>query len=182
MRRVAQLASVVVLAALSSGGAVAPGERDVYGRPVPQEPGRPAIVLYANRSSETAVGESLASLSARLADVAPLVLVRVDLRGLPWFFRGFADHDMRDRFKGGLRRFYEYCAKMGITPPPHADSRLFFIADPAGNAHAAVGLPKGFHQAIAIAYGPDGRELARVPFPQEASVLEARIRGTGGTN
>src|SRR4051812_45690044 len=152
--------------------ALSPSSSDIFGRPVPDASRRPTIVLYANRPTEDAVLKPLADLSARFSELDPLVIVRIDLRGLPSLFRGFADRNMRSAFVAGLERYREECRQLGREPNPAPERSLYFVPDPDGHSSQAAGLPKGFHEALAIVLDKNGHEVLRAPFPRDEQRIE----------
>jgi hypothetical protein len=159
-------------------------EKELFGRPLPALLGRPAVVVYANQATQKEkLTEHLTDLSFRLRDVRPVVLVRVDLRGLPKLFTGFALSTMRSQYFKGIRRYAALCRASHLAAPSlaEAEASFFMSYDPAGAPHRALGLPSGFRSALAIAYDAQGREIARVRFPEEADVLERAVRASAGT-
>jgi hypothetical protein len=173
--RVVTIAAALV-ALLVAG--VAQAETDIFGRSVPDTRGRITIIVYANHDTGESVQNPLADLSAQLWNYQPLVIVRVDLRDLPEFFRGFAASEMKKRFQAGLARYETDCQQMGVVPAAGPADRLYFVSEPDGHSHELEGLPKGFKQALAVAYAPDGTEIARAPFPEGASAIEDAVRNS----
>jgi hypothetical protein len=166
----------VVVLLLAAAAQAKGGEVDILGRQVPVPGGRPSIIVYANRATGDPIQLALADVSARLADVKPLVVVRVDLRDLPGIFKGYASSRIRTRYEDGLKLYGTECRRLGCGPDPHPQDSLFFVSDPDGQSHQSVGLPSGFHEALAVAYDASGREILRVPFPSGASQLESAVR------
>jgi hypothetical protein len=180
MRNPFTAASVSIAAVVTAIFAVRPASAadvDIYGRTVPDSQGSPTIVVFANHATEKAVQNTLPDLSARLCSESPLVIVHIDLRGLPHLFQGFAENDIRSQFKKGVSQFKAGCRQRGLVPSAAPESRLFFVEDVDGAPHAALGLPKDFRQALAIAYDSDGRDVVRGAFPQNAPAIEDALRG-----
>lgn len=165
---------------LLAAGPVAPGEQDIFKRPIPTEQARPTVVVYANHQTQDAVTDPLADFAVQVNDIHPLILVRIDLRGLPGFLQGFAFENMRSRFVNGLKRYWTETQKHGGVPHPQPENSLFFIEDREGLAHQAAGLGEGFQEALAIIYDAHGQEIARGAFPREAGRLEEALRGAVG--
>lgn len=166
------IALALALASPATAGAVI----DILDRPVPFADGRPQLVLYANRESRDSVNEPMGSFTFALRDLNPVVIVRVDLRGIPSIFEGFARSAMRGSFEAGLDRFRRQCVEHGLAVPSNLGDGLYFVADSYGEAHGAAGLEAGFPEALAIAYDGEGRELARGFFPRSAAALEQALR------
>lgn len=161
----------VVLAALVRPDSAQ--ELDIYDRPVvAQLEGRPRLCLYANRHTPADVTRVAArALSDRLEPHDYVTLLRVDLRGIPTLFEGFAISRMKRAYEASTNA--ERLAS-------HPDGRLVFVADSYGQHHAAIGLERGFPEAYAVVEDAQGRELARGAFPREIVRIEAALRSLGG--
>jgi hypothetical protein len=151
---------------------------DVFDRPVAPllSRGRPTLVLYANRTTQNAVHEPATQLAVRLRDVPFVTLVRVDLRGVPSLFRGWARRTIRNRHHDGVEEYQRAFRAVGAAAPTDAADRLVLMVDPDGSAEQEVGLPAGFSEALALVLDCRGNELARGMFPREAERIEHAIR------
>lgn len=165
--------AVTVLTLSTTAGAA---ETDIFDRPVPEAHGHPVLVLYTNRTTKEAASAPMTELSVQLRAYEPIVLVRVDLRGVPSLFEGFARRAMKKSYEEGLSRYRQRCKELGIAPPKNDDQGLYFIADSHGKAHQAVGLASGFDEALAVVLDPSGKEILRVPFPRGAADIEPALR------
>lgn len=173
--RISTVALVSLLATLPLLAATS-GDRDILGRPVPMSAGRPTIVVYANRATGDPIQKALADVSVRLAEIRPVVVVRVDLRDLPGLFKGFAASRIKTRYTDGIKLYESECQRLGVAANPHPQDSLFFVSDENGQPHQTVGLAPGFHEAVAVAYDAEGQELIRVPFPKGADLIERSVR------
>lgn len=172
LRRAAIVAVLVTLSSLTARAA----DLDVFERPVPFGAGRPTVLLLANRDCAAAVGGPLARMSFDLRDLDLVVIVRVDLRGIPSLLHGFARSNMRGRQQAGIERFKQECAANHVPAPDDIGGGLYFVAEPDGEAHRRAGLARGFPTGFAIVYDGEGHEVARGPFPQEAQTLAKALR------
>ncbi|WNG57655.1 hypothetical protein F0U59_25010 [Archangium gephyra] len=170
---------LVVIACLmglfSALPAHASGLEDVFGREVPLGQGRPAVVLYANRDTRDVLREHALRFAYDLRRQHPIVVVRVDLRGIPGFFKGAASREIRKIHNDSLTRVRELFLAQGQQPPADLEQSLYMVADTTGAPHSALGLEKGFRQVLVQALGPRGRELARGPFPEAAGAISRAI-------
>jgi len=151
-------------------------EKDIFGRSVPEGRGQVVLVLYANRQTQDACDDPMNDLTFNLRDIDILVLIRIDLRGIPSIFEGIAKRIMRSAYVDGLEKYRKKFRDAKLEPPKDDDKGLFFIADSYGKPHQAAGLASGFKEAMMVAYDPAGREIARMKFPQQLSEIEAAIR------
>jgi hypothetical protein len=150
--------------------------QDVFGRQVPAGAG-PVIEIFANRETRDVIRDEATQLAWDARGAEPLVLVRIDLAGVPRLFRGMAQSEIRDSHARSLRRFRQLAAEQGEVPPEGMDRRLFFVADFEGRAHRQAGLREGFRTPLVRVLGPDGEELARGTLPGDADrILEALRR------
>lgn len=156
---------------LGARPALAAGLEDVFGRPVPLGQGRPAVVLYANRDTRHVLHEHAVRFAFELRDERPIMVVHVDLRGVPGFFMGAASRELRRIHKQSLEQARELFRAQGQQPPADLEDSLYLVADSNGEPHRALGLEKDFHQVLVQAMSPSGRELARGPFPQASSTI-----------
>ena len=170
---------LVVIACLmglfSALPAHASGLEDVFGREVPLGQGRPAVVLYANRDTRDVLRQHALRFAYELRRQHPIVVVRVDLRGIPGFFKGAASREIRKIHNASLDKVRELYLSQGQQPPADLEQSLFMVADSNGAPHSALGMEKGFHQVLVQAVGPRGRELARGPFPQSAGAISRAL-------
>jgi hypothetical protein len=167
---------ILVVLACSMGllGALpahAEGLEDVFGRPVPLGQGRPAVVLYANRDTRGVLYEHAVRFAYELRHERPIMVVHVDLRGIPGFFLGAASRELRRIHRESVTRARELFRAQGQQPPADLEDSLFLVADSNGEPHRALGLEKDFHQVLVLAMSPSGRELARGPFPQASGTI-----------
>ncbi|WP_257450352.1 hypothetical protein [Archangium lipolyticum] len=148
---------------------------DVFGREIPLGQGRPAVVLYANRDTRDVLRENALRFAYELRRENPIVVVHVDLRGIPGFFMGAASREIRKIHHDSLERIRQLFRDQGQQPPADLEDSLYMVADSNGAPHRALGLEKGFRQVLVQAVSPSGRELARGPFPQAAKAIGQAI-------
>jgi hypothetical protein len=148
---------------------------DVFGREVPLGQGRPTVVLYANRDTREVLREHALRFAYDLRRQRPIVVVRVDLRGIPGFFKGAANREIRKIHNDSLHKVRELFLSQGQQPPADLEQSLFMVADSNGAPHSALGLEKGFRQVLVQALGPRGRELARGPFPEASGAIHRAL-------
>jgi hypothetical protein len=153
-------------------------ELDIFDHPVAAQLGgdRPVLVLYANRETREATGKPAAEMALRLHDLPYVTLVRVDLRGIPSLFEGFALRNMRSAYQENIERSRRLYREAGYPPPAALGHNLVFVGDSKGTAHAAVGLGKDFPEALAIVLDPKGKEILRAAFPRDLRRVEQTLR------
>lgn len=173
MRKIAALACLLGL--LGAIPAHAAGLTDVFGREVPVGKGRPALMLYANRGTSEQLRAHAFDFAYALREEHPIVVVQVDLRDVPGLFRSMARKEIRQRHRASLELMRQLFHEQGERPPADLEESLFMVADPKGESHSELGLPKGFKQVFAKALGASGEELVSGPFPASASELEKAI-------
>jgi hypothetical protein len=144
---------------------------DVFGREIPLGQGRPAVVLYANRDTRDVLRENALRFAYELRHEHPIVVVHVDLRGIPSFFMGAASREIRKIHHDSLERIRQLFRDQGQLPPADLEDSLYMVADSNGEPHRALGLEKGFRQVLVQAVSASGHELARGPFPQAAKAI-----------
>lgn len=154
------------------------GLEDVFGREVPLGRGRPAVVLYANRDTRDVLREHAMRFAYELRHEHPIVVVHVDLRGIPGFFMGRASREIRKIHQESLDRVRALFQSQGQQPPADLEQSLYMVADSNGEPHRALGLEKGFHQVLVQAMSPKGGELARGPFPQATGTIRRAIEAS----
>lgn len=150
---------------------------DVFGREVPLGQGRPTVVLYANRDSRDVLREHALRFAYELRHQRPIVVVRVDLRGVPGLFKGAANREIRKIHNDSLGKVRELFHARGQQPPADLEESLFMVADSSGAPHSALGLEKGFRQVFVQAVSPRGHELARGRFPEAAGAISRALTG-----
>jgi hypothetical protein len=151
---------------------------DVFGREIPLGQGRPAVVLYANRGTRQVLHEHAFQFAYDLRREHPIVVVHVDLRDVPGLFRGAANREIRNIHRESLETIRKLFRDQGQQPPADLEDSLFMVADSNGAPHNALGLEKGFHQVVAQALSPSGRELARGRFPEAAQAIGRAIESS----
>lgn len=151
-------------------------EVDAFDRRVPTDTGRPKVVLLTNDGSAPTVAEPMPRLMFALRELNPIVVVDVDLRGVPRLVRPIARAKIRSKHKAGLEAFRRECAAHGAPEPPDIEGSLFFVPDWKGTAHQAAGLGKGFETSVVVMYDARGREITRGAFPADAERLEQAMR------
>ena len=170
------LAALFTLLALAAGSAHATPAQDVLGRPVPIGDGRPTLVFYTNRDTQAALHDTAFPFTFQLRREKPLVVVRFDLSDVPSLLRGAAKGEIRKAERDSVAAMARLFRQHGLTPPPRLADSLYMVADSDGQPRRAVGLQKHFRQPFAQALDTDGHELAKGPFPQDASRLAHAIR------
>lgn len=165
------LALACLMGLLTALPAHAVDAKDVFGREVPLGQGRPAVVLYANRDTRGVLREHAMQFAYELHRQRPILVVHVDLRDVPGFFKGAASRELRKIHRESLESFQGLFREKGQQPPADLEQSLFLVADSSGTPHRALGLEKGFRQVVVQAVGPSGRELARGLFPESAKVI-----------
>jgi hypothetical protein len=153
-------------------------EVDIFGKAVgPQVDHHAVLALYTNRGTRTAATSGAEELALRLAHVPYTTLVRIDLRGVPFFLEGMVRSSIRDGYAESAQRSRDMYQKAGLPSPDKLGHQLVMVADANGASHAAQGLAKGFDEALAIVFDADGREVTRGSFPREMQKIEAAMRG-----
>ncbi|HEX8825244.1 MAG TPA: hypothetical protein VF794_35350 [Archangium sp.] len=149
---------------------------DVFGRAVPLGQGRPTVVLYANRDTREVLRTHAFQFAFQLRRERPVMVVRVDLRDIPGLFRGAANRELRKSHRESIEAIQKLFRDEGQQPPTDLEESLYLVADSNGAPHHALGLEKGFHQVLAQALSPSGRELARGSFPESAPSIGRAIQ------
>ncbi|PTL80875.1 hypothetical protein [Vitiosangium sp. GDMCC 1.1324] len=167
-----------LLGLLGALPAHASGLEDVFGREVPLGQGRPALVLYGNRDTRGVLREHAMQFAYELRREHPIVVVHVDLRGIPGFFMGAATRELRRIHAESLDKVRELFRSQGQDPPADLEDSLYMVADSNGAPHRALGLDKGFQQVLVQAMSATGRELARGPFPQATDTIRRALEAS----
>jgi hypothetical protein len=152
--------------------------QDVFGRAVPLGQGRPAVVLYANRDTREVLRSHAFQFAYQLRREYPIVVVHVDLRDVPSFFRGAARRELRKSHRESIEAIQRLFHDHGQQPPADLETSLYLVADSNGAPHRALGLEKGFLQVLAQALSPAGLELARGHFPESAPSIGRAIQSS----
>lgn len=173
MRHIATLACLLAL--LSALPARASTLKDVFGREVPLGQGRPAVVFYANLDTRETLREHAFQFVLSLREQRPIIVIRVDLRGIPGLFEGLARREMRKSHHASLAAMRTLFTREDEEPPADLEDSLFMVADSDGAPHRALGLNKGFSETLALALSPSGGELARAPFPSAADTIRRAL-------
>lgn len=170
------LASFALVAALFAGPVMAEQPRDVFGRPVPMGEGRPTLVFFSNEGTREVMQKHVYDLSWQLRDEEPVVVVHVDLRGVPGMFKGTARREVRKAHRESVEIMERYMRQQGMEPEPGQVHRsLYMIPDFAGAAHASHGLRKGFRTVFAQAHDRTGELLTTARFPDQAARLTQAV-------
>ncbi len=154
--------------------AAGPSE-DVLGRPVPADDGRPTLVIYTNRSTESSLGEYALPMLYELREENPRVVVKVDMRDIPGLFHGVARGKIKQGYHDSLRDMQQLFVAKGEPAPKDMGKQFFLVADPKGESHQSVGLEKGFDVPVVQAFGADGRELARGALPKVGDKIQRAL-------
>jgi hypothetical protein len=152
--------------------------QDVFGRTVPLGQGRPAVVLYANRDTRDVLRAHAFQFAYQLRREYPIMVVHVDLRDVPSFFRGAARRELRKSHRESIEAIQKLFREQGQQPPDNLEASLYLVADSTGAPHHALGLQKGFLQVLAQAVSPSGLELARGHFPESAPSIGRAIQSS----
>lgn len=145
--------------------------QDVFGKDIPIGEGRPTLVLYANKGTRDELRQHVYQFIYDVRSEKPIVVVHVDLRDVPGFFKGMAKGEIRKSHRESLELMKDLFRKHGQPVPAELESSLYMVADSKGEPHKSMGLQKGFKQVVAKVLSPSGQELARGPFPQSARKL-----------
>jgi hypothetical protein len=129
------------------------------------------VVLYANRDTRGVLREHATRFAYEVHRARPILVIRVDLRDLPGFFKGSASRELRKIHRESLESFQRFFREKGQQPPADLEQSLFLVADSQGTPHRALGLEKGFRQVLVQAVSPSGRELARGTFPESVRLI-----------
>lgn len=178
MKSIAALACLLSL--LGAIPAFAENSKDILGREVPIGQGRPAVVLYANRGNREELRKTAYEFVYRVRAAHPIVVVHVDMRDIPSFFKGMARRELAKSYRSSLDQMRKMFSDKGQAPPADLESSFFMVADSQGEPHEALGLKKGFDTVVAQAVSPSGQELARGPFPQVASTIGRALGAAAG--
>jgi hypothetical protein len=156
--------------------------KDIFDRPVAElvSHGLPTMVLYANKATKDTVQGPATQMAVRLHDVPFVTLVHIDLRDVPALFRGIARGKIRNSHRNGVERYVEAFRSLGFAPPDDAFNRLIFVSDNDGGPQQALGLNRGFSEALAIVYDGQGQEICRGPFPRDLDRIEQALRDASG--
>jgi hypothetical protein len=152
--------------------------KDVFGRAVPLGQGRPAVVLYANPDTREVLRTHAFQFAYQLRREYPIMVVHVDLRDVPSFFRGAARRELRKSHRESIAAIQKLFQEQGQQPPDNLETSLYLVADSTGAPHHALGLEKGFLQVLAQALSPSGLELARGRFPESAPSIGRAIQSS----
>lgn len=170
---------VAAAALIATPVLASPGpSKDVLGRQLPEDGGRPTVVIYTNRGTEDSLGKHALPMLYDLRDENPRVVVKVDLRDVPGLFHGTARGKIKQGYYDSLRDMEQLFAKKGEKAPKDMAQQFFLVADSKGESHQAVGLAKGFDVPVVQAFGADGRELARGAFPKARAKVERALTGS----
>lgn len=166
------LTPLTLALALFAGPAIAEQPRDVFGRPVPMGEGRPTLVFFSNEGTREVMQKHVYDLSWQLADEEPVVVVHVDLRGVPGMFKGVARREVRKAHRESVEIMERHLRKHGIEfEPGQVHDSLYMVPDFAGAAHASHGLRKGFRTVFAQVHDQAGELLTTARFPDQAAKL-----------
>ena len=150
-------------------------DTDILGRTVPENDGRPTVVLYVNRDSRKKLKREAFDLVWALREQQPKVVVRVDLSDVPGFLHGLAKGQVRDAWKDSLRDMAAVFRSHGEAPESPLDRSLFMVADDDGQPHRAIGLRKKFREPWAQVLDGDGHPVGQGPFPAASAELQAAL-------
>ena len=157
------------------------GARDIFGRQVPVGDGRPALVFYTNEDTRDVLQEHAFALSYDLREKEPIVVVHVDLRGVPGMFKGVARREVRKAHKESVAFMEKYFRDRGIEPPAGSiNESLYMVPNYGGQKHKERGLRKGFKSVVAEVRSPEGELVTTGRFPQEKSRLSRAVEADAG--
>lgn len=171
----------LVMAALALSvarlAAAAPNTTDVFDHPLRAvlERNTPKLILYTNQNTRDAVAQPADLVANHLKEIPFVLVVHVDLRGVPGFLLGFARHLMQSNQSDGNAKYIELSRAAGLAPADGAD-RVHVVMEADGAAHEGVGLAKGFTHALAVVLDKAGHEILRTPFPDGSAAVEQALR------
>lgn len=140
---------------------------DILGREVPVGEGRPTLVFYSNAETRDILAEHVYALSYELREQNPIVVVRVDLRGVPSLFKGMAQREVKKAHKESVEVMEQYFRDQGTEPTPGlVNSSLFMVPDYGGGPHQSRGLQQGFRSVFAEVRNGDGGLVTSATFPE----------------
>lgn len=164
------------LFALPAFAAQAP--RDAFGRSVPIGEGRPALVFYSNEDTREVMEQHAFAMSYELREEKPIVVVRVDLRGVPGMFKGMARKEVRKAHRESVAAMEQVFRDNGMEPPTkEIDQSLYMVPDFGGRIHSKHGLREGFQTVFAEVRAPDGDVVTTGRFPDEVSRISDAVQG-----
>lgn len=175
-RRLAVSAPFLIAALLAWPALASASTTDILGREVPVGDGRPMLVFYSNAETRDALSASVYEMSYELRDQNPIVVVRVDLRGVPSLFHGIAHGEVRKAHKESVEVMEQYFRDHGTEPTPGlVNASLFMVPDYGGAPHQARGLEKGFHEMVAEVRDGNGAFITSARFPQGKQKLSKAV-------
>jgi hypothetical protein len=143
-------------------------------RPVLERP-EPKLILYASQGTGNSINDPATMMSRRLKDIPYVLVIKIDLRGVPKFLMGFARKLMQNSQSDGNEKYDELARAAGLKSADATD-RVHVVMEEDGAAHQLMGMAQGFKQAMAVVLDAAGREMLRTPFPAGADAVEKAIR------
>lgn len=149
---------------------------DVFGRQVPVGQGRPTLIFYSNAETRDALAEQVYAMSYELREQNPIVVVRVDLRGVPSLFKGMAQREVKKAHEESVAVMEQYFRDQGAEPTPGlVHSSLFMVPDYGGGPHKARGLEQGFQSVLAEVRDSSGAFVTSGTFPDGRNRLSRAV-------
>lgn len=165
---------IAVLLAWPSLGSAA--TYDILGREVPVGEGRPTLIFYSNAETRDILAKDVYELSYELREQNPIVVVRVDLRGVPSLFKGMAQREVKKAHKESVEVMEQYFRDQGTEPTPGlVNSSLFMVPDYGGAPHQSRGLQQGFGSVYAEVRDSNGSLLTSGTFPEGKARLTRAV-------
>lgn len=149
---------------------------DIFGREVPVGEGRPTLIFYSNAETRDILAEHVYELSYELRDKNPIVVVRVDLRGVPGLFKGMAQREVKKAHQESVEVMEQYFREQGTEPTPGlVNASLFMIPDYGGKPHRSRGLEQGFGSVFAEVRDGAGELVTSGTFPEGKNRLAQAV-------
>lgn len=177
MRRWSGLAALVVACGIAAPAWAGPNMVDVFDHPLRPvlERNQPKLILYASQATGDAISDPATLISKRLKDIPYVLVIKIDLRGVPKFLLGFARKLMQNSQSDGNEKYDELARAAGLKTSD-AQDRVHVVMEADGAAHQLMGMAQGFKQAMAVVLDAAGREIVRTPFPAGADAVEKALR------
>lgn len=179
------LLGIIAGGLLAAGLFVAPADahampRDVFGRSVPVGAGRPALVLLSNEETRSILVRHAFALAFDLRELDPVVVVRVDLRGVPGLFKNMAKGEVKKAHRESVELMERYSRTHGVELPTElVDNSLYMVPDYDGAPHRSHKLQEGFRSIVAEVRDVSGAVVAEGRFPEDSARLARALEAAG---